>query len=107
MTAEHSRNALLPVDMLDNHRHYSTLDIAIQLNSYIFMMTTIKKSLPAERRLTTTITISVSDQEYLNRTVATLKRGLPKTNRSELVALGLALLRQNSLHEIEKLLGRQ
>jgi hypothetical protein len=51
-------------------------------------MSNIKKSLSTERLLTTTITISKHDQEYLNRTVAALKRSHPKTNRSELIALG-------------------
>jgi hypothetical protein len=59
-------------------------------------MPTIKKSLSTERLLTTTITISRSDQEYLNRMVASLKRSHPKTNRSELVAVALGLLRQKS-----------
>jgi hypothetical protein len=68
-------------------------------------MSTIKKSLSTERLLTTTITISKPDQEYLNRTAAALKRSHPKTNRSELIALGVALLRQKSTQEIEKLLG--
>ena len=68
-------------------------------------MSSIKKSASTERLLTTTITISKSDQEYLNRTVAALKRNHPKTNRSELVALAVALLRQKSTQEIEKLLA--
>jgi hypothetical protein len=67
-------------------------------------MSSIKKSASTERLLTTTITISKSDQAYLNRTVAALKRHHPKTNRSELVALAVALLRQKSTQEIEKLL---
>ncbi len=68
-------------------------------------MSNIKKSASTERLLTTTITISKSDQEYLNRTVAALKRYHPKTNRSELIALAVALLRQKSTQEIEKLLA--
>jgi hypothetical protein len=68
-------------------------------------MSTIKKSLSTERLLTTTITISKHDQEYLNRTVAALKRTHAKTNRSELIALGVALLRQKTSQEIARLLG--
>jgi hypothetical protein len=68
-------------------------------------MPTFKKSLATERLLTTTITISKQDQAYLNRMVAALKQSHPKANRSEVIALGLALLRQKSPQEIDHLLG--
>ena len=55
------------------------------------------------KNLALTIRISKSDQEYLDRTVATLKRTRRKTNKSELVALGLALLRAKSSKEVVRL----
>jgi hypothetical protein len=68
-------------------------------------MSTFKKSVATERLLTTTITISKQDQAYLNRMVAALKQSHPKANRSELIALGVALLRQKTPQEIEDLLS--
>ena len=64
----------------------------------------MKKEPLGTRNIAATFTISKGDQEYLDTTVATLKRTRQKTNKSELVALGLTLLQQKSNKEIEKLL---
>ncbi len=51
-----------------------------------------------------TVTSSSRDQKYLDTMVAALKRARPKTNKSELMALGIALLQRKSVTEIEALL---
>ena len=56
------------------------------------------------RSLTDSITISRQDKGYLNETLATLKRTRQKTSKSELLALGMVLLKKKSTKEIEQLL---
>ena len=53
------------------------------------------------------VTMSPRDQEYLRTTKAALyKQYRLHTNDSQLVALGIALLRQKSLAEIERLVKK-
>ena len=65
----------------------------------------MKKEKLQKRNLKDHITISQRDKDYLYTTVATLKkRSRGKTTKSELVALGLILLRRHPTDEIETLL---
>lgn len=61
-------------------------------------------ALKDKRRCVITITGLKRDQEYLDTQVARIKRTRRKTNKSELVALGIDLLRQKSARQIEQLL---
>ena len=63
-----------------------------------------KKGRSTKRLHKLTATASKSDLEYLDRTTAQLKRTRQRTNKSELIALAVALLRQKSTAEIERLL---
>ncbi len=49
-------------------------------------------------------TISKRDKDYLQTTVTKLKKVRQKTNKSELVGLAIAFLRDQSVSEIERLL---
>ena len=64
----------------------------------------MKNNASTKRRLYFTVTTSKRDQAYLDSAVATLKHTRQKTNKSELVALALTLLRQKSTKEVERLL---
>ncbi len=65
----------------------------------------MKKEKLQKRNLRDHITISQRDKDYLYTTVATLKkRSRSKTTKSELVSLGLILLRRHPIDEIETLL---
>jgi hypothetical protein len=63
-----------------------------------------KKGRSTKRLFKLTATASKSDLEYLDRTMAALKRTRQRTNKSELIALAVALLRQKSTIEIERML---
>jgi len=48
--------------------------------------------------------VDVSDLEWLDLTVANLKRKRRKTNKSEIIRLGLSLMKEKSPEELTKLL---
>lgn len=50
--------------------------------------------------------IEVQDLEWLDTTVATLKRTRRRSNKSELIKLGIALMKEKSLDELKELLKR-
>jgi hypothetical protein len=63
-----------------------------------------KKGKSTKRLHKLTATASKSDLEYLDQTTAQLKRTRQRTNKSELIALAVAMLRQKSAPEIERML---
>jgi hypothetical protein len=48
--------------------------------------------------------VDAADLEWLDSTVAVLKRKRRKTNKSEIIRLGLALMKEKSTEELGKLL---
>ena len=58
-----------------------------------------------KERFKTFIYLDPNNAEWLDITVATMKRTRQRTNRSELIELGVALLRKKSLKDIAKLLS--
>ena len=65
----------------------------------------MKKTKLEKRTIKMTPTFSKQDRAFLLNAVATLENTYSKkTNHSELIALGLSLLKQKSLKDIAKLL---